>query len=1822
MKIYTQAKFLLLFLFLSVSVYSTFAQVAITQPTGGQNISNDLSAAAGAPTPGYTSIGDIVIAETNPGDFAAGANLTLTFDRPSTAWQFNPSIGSATKSGPNINIVSTAVTAGRIMVTYTVTGVTDGTNSITISGIQVQSTTKTLGSEAFIFYSTVGSGSVNGMVKGNATTGTKVAPLSKIAGAAASLQVLLPGQINVPGGTTGKSGTAVSQVAGAAFSVVVNAVDYAFNIAAMAPSQAISLTSTNPHINTAGAQNLASGTTTFNVSLNAVSTNNTITATDVTNGSLASNTSSTIRSLVGSFAKLLVLLPGETLDPGSLTGKKNNPSNRVANTATPAVSVYAVDAFWNRVTVTASTYSVSMSTNDPLGVNPANKFLATNGSTSFSITLKTVGQLYNITASSLSDGTKLPYTTVNVNVVAGAFTKLQILLPGETSVPYTTSGKTGTPTAQAAGVPFNVTVNAVDANWNVVTTGADVMVGITNTTATDAATSALPLDATLTAGTGIFSVTLRRAASQSLRATNLTTIPAMAVASSAAVVVNRDVYDKLLITFTGETYLPGTATGKGNTLTTIEANAATTVTVRAVDQYWNLVNNVTETVGLTSTDPNIVFPTNNLPLVAGVKAFGSVRFRTAGNQTITVKNSVESKTYSTGPIDVTAGAYARLVLILPGETYTPGIAAGKSGTPNAQVAGQPFDIKVRAIDASGNIVAVNSTISFTSSGTYIDPYAQLPANAALSNGVLDLNLSATFRVPETRRRITATDLDVASRTSQSPNIIVNIGNFDKLLIVVPGESYAAGHPNGKTGTPSNRVVGAAFNVAVRAVDAAYNTITGVNGAVDLTSNDGFALNASLVNGAKTDFSVVLNTLSYNPATTMLTATLTAGGVTPYTTSGIVVVGASATSNFFRSAVANGDWSNSSSWESSADAISWQPSSLSPGTSSKGITIRSGNVITIVGTSAAIGTGGAMLIENNGQLTITSNRTLTINNGALASNDLVVEGILLNQSGTITINSGALLQFAATGKYQHNFTTSSGVIPTADWAAGSTCEVVRYLDFAGDITGSNQTFSNFVWNTPALTGSPSLLSGFNTTNLTVTSTGSGTLNLASTGGATIITGNYTQTAGNVIANKTSGTQSLFVAGNFLVNGGSFALGNGTVNVTFNGTSAQSLSNSGAAIEFQNIAFFGSGTKTLSSGSFSLATTGVLTMNPNTTLDANGNLTILSNASSSGTIASIPSSSEIKGNVTVQRYITGGTTNHRTYRMLSSPIYDNGASGDRKYSFLQFNDDMIISGGAGFYPTPNNTPSAWTYDASVVGDKYIPIPNLNTSIPVGQGAYLFYRGDKVNNLENKVTPPYAIPESIAMTFTGVLNQQSVGLSLQTGFNLVGNPYASSIDWNSAGVVKTNLQNNIIRIWDPVSRNYATYNGDTGVPSGMDNIIPAGQGFFVQSNAGGSLGFEESAKIGSQPLQLLMSVPVGQDLTLHKIGTSGAALMAGPSQNITATPRTEVRLALKKSDLTYKVETAVILQQGRNADYQLGDDVNYITSAGEYGTKVFLSSFSSNNNKLAINYLPEVGVTSQVKIDLDSRNADGNYSLQVNIKDLPAGYLAKLNDSFLSTSNVVQDGDIHSFSITASQPASVGADRFSLSFEAPTTLPVTYNSFNVAKVSEGVLVKWSTQTETNNNRFEVQRASDDKAFVKLHTELAKGNNSSYSFIDKNPLLGNNYYRLVQIDNDNKQTPNVPQVINYTGELNGGNDIVSVFPNPVVAKFTVKYNGALKANQQTLRIVNTTGQVLLTKTVNKAELINGYDINIPSYATGVYVVEVYESGNQRIGQVKLIKR
>jgi hypothetical protein len=96
-------------------------------------------------------------------------------------------------------------------------------------------------------------------------------------------------------------------------------------------------------------------------------------------------------------------------------------------------------------------------------------------------------------------------------------TKLQILLPGETSAPGTPTGKTGTPVQPLWGIEYTFTVNAVDDQWNIVRSVNDT-IAIT----IDETNTYPPPNAPLVNGTVTFPIQINLQGTWTITATDVT----------------------------------------------------------------------------------------------------------------------------------------------------------------------------------------------------------------------------------------------------------------------------------------------------------------------------------------------------------------------------------------------------------------------------------------------------------------------------------------------------------------------------------------------------------------------------------------------------------------------------------------------------------------------------------------------------------------------------------------------------------------------------------------------------------------------------------------------------------------------------------------------------------------------------------------------------------------------------------------------------------------------------------------------------------------------------------------------------------------------------------------------------------------------------------------------------------------------------------------------------------------------------------------------------------------------------------------------------
>ncbi|MDH7463579.1 T9SS type A sorting domain-containing protein [Chitinophagaceae bacterium 26-R-25] len=177
--------------------------------------------------------------------------------------------------------------------------------------------------------------------------------------------------------------------------------------------------------------------------------------------------------------------------------------------------------------------------------------------------------------------------------------------------------------------------------------------------------------------------------------------------------------------------------------------------------------------------------------------------------------------------------------------------------------------------------------------------------------------------------------------------------------------------------------------------------------------------------------------------------------------------------------------------------------------------------------------------------------------------------------------------------------------------------------------------------------------------------------------------------------------------------------------------------------------------------------------------------------------------------------------------------------------------------------------------------------------------------------------------------------------------------------------------------------------------------------------------------------------------------------------------------------------------------------------------------------------------------------------------------------------------------------------------TVLPLKLLAFNAKQSNSTGLLDWKVTEQQNTASFIVERSTDGEHYTAIGTIAAAGNYvdaKTYSFTDKSPANGLNYYRLKMVDIDGKYSYSPVKTLRFdaiAGELH-------ILPNPVVNNFYVK--GLLEP--ALVRVLDVNGKVVLVQNDVTATTI----VNAASLARAVYLVQVIQ-GNESKGVLKLIK-
>jgi len=312
---------------------------------------------------------------------------------------------------------------------------------------------------------------------------------------------------------------------------------------------------------------------------------------------------------------------------------------------------------------------------------------------------------------------------------------------------------------------------------------------------------------------------------------------------------------------------------------------------------------------------------------------------------------------------------------------------------------------------------------------------------------------------------------------------------------------------------------------------------------------------------------------------------------------------------------------------------------------------------------------------------------------------------------------------------------------------------------------------------------------------------------------------------------SSGSDLAVYGNW-TNNGTSALGDGTI--IFAGSSAQAINGTNT---FGNLNINNGSGVSLNNPS---GVAGVLTLTQGV-LNSGGNLTLLSNTTATALVAGTGSGS-ISGNVTMQRYMP----NKLGYHYYSSPF--------SAAPITEFTDEIgsIITGD----PYVNNdiTQTVTPFPNFYLYQESKPFPVIEIGWDAASSPMEIMRGYCINfgGATGPITTDVAGTVNTGPYSIGLTNTSS-GNPVSDGWNLVGNPYPSPIDWDAAGGwAKTNVDDGVY-YFKANSHYYGTYSSYVGGYStnGGTNIIPSMQGFFVKANAStGSLGVNNAARLNAQP------------------------------------------------------------------------------------------------------------------------------------------------------------------------------------------------------------------------------------------------------------------------------------------------------------------------------------------------------------------------------------
>jgi len=419
---------------------------------------------------------------------------------------------------------------------------------------------------------------------------------------------------------------------------------------------------------------------------------------------------------------------------------------------------------------------------------------------------------------------------------------------------------------------------------------------------------------------------------------------------------------------------------------------------------------------------------------------------------------------------------------------------------------------------------------------------------------------------------------------------------------------------------------------------------------------------------------------------------------------------------------------------------------------------------------------------------------------------------------------------------------------------------------------------------------------------------------------------------------------------------------------------------------------------------------------------------------------------------------------------------------------------------------------------------------------------------------------------------------------GWNLVGNPYASALDWDAGGWDKTQIEA-FVYYYD--GANYQCYGAspwDQGITASSTvsgtgtQFIPANQGFFVKAKSTGDLqDFSIPTGARTHNAQAFWRSPATASSNLLRLSVSKDGFSDG---------------------LVIRTLPSV---SGVTAEHDGSYDAYKMFSWDNTKPQIF-SKTEANDRNFAINSLPEFTGHKIVPLGVYV-SENGEYTLSSSENSFENIHIW-IEDRALEVNTVISNGETYSFTQTAES----NTNRFYVHFDVNNT-PVVLATIpdQLTKTEEAYSYTLPA------NMFADEDAND----VLSYTAQLQGGHPLPEWLTFDAETGlfsgtpSEVQTLaIEVKAQDVFGAFVTDVFVLTVETaisvsEISNELISIYPNPAT-EIVIVYTGNKFADAN-IAVVNIAGQSIQTMKSTGTET----KINVSELAQGIYFIEISKSGN-----------